>query len=166
MNRRGFFQRLSGVAAAAAIPVAPAVTKVVRSMDGWPTVHQPLVRGTHEIHWTGWKASQEHNWLVGQWIAWPRRVGPGPNGRLTVPFLYVNVPGFIGGPYRPGNVFHLGSRTRLVMLDASDDTLGKYIEEGRGYIIQLADAFCGDHPESIGYGLYEFPVPDLRPVRI
>ncbi len=154
-SRRRFFGALfAGAAAGAAVTTAAA--QPAPGLAALPGQLAPYQYLDYEIHFTGYKPSYESNLYQGQWLAWPirRSADPTPDEQ---PYLYVNVPGMIGGPFQPGSVFNLVSRNRHVSAATSEVDRQAYVAEGRTYIEQLVRLFHQTTAERAYYGLYTFP---------
>lgn len=98
----------------------------------FPTMGDPWTFGPYRYCWTGLKPLPDHVIIVGQWVAW----GSG------LPYLYVTVPGFIGGVYYPGQVFNLTTRmNRMITPEQTPEEILGWIREGMGYLMELMDVF-------------------------
>ncbi len=155
MNRRGFFGLLGAVTvgsvgrADAQLTAPPTVPPEPDStcVRGYPSPSSPRTGGggAYRYHWTGLKSGFENSYLVGQWLAWPT---PNRNGTYAYnpdhepPYLYVNVPGFVGGVYHPGHSFNIASRERFIIPGTSEDQIHAWIGEGERYLVKLMNAYC------------------------
>ena len=164
-SRREFFRRVLGAAALpAALPVAVEILPTSAPPRIWPgSLREAKDYRGFKIFWTGWKSSLEHTMQVGQWLAWRQgtfHYGPMPGGsyardgqfdiskRTTVIlderacYLYVSVPGMIGGRYYPYQVLNCAQRSEhLVTLATPEAVKDAYVAEGYGYIHKLADYY-------------------------
>lgn len=129
INRRRFF---SGLLAAGALPVSTLPAKKPNTWD------EEITIGPYRVHWTGWKASTQTNFLVGQWLAWPV---VRPTTGDEPPYLYLSVPGMIGGPYLPGCVFNISNHDVVVTDETTEDERAVLIDQGYNYMLQLVDRF-------------------------
>ncbi len=118
---------LGGGGAAALVPrdAAP------RPVTEYPTYAHPLLAEGLRLHWSGWKASQETNYLVGQWFAWPEPLTPDPV------YYYLNVPGMVGGRYLPGQCFNLMPEGRFVYPETPEEYKDHLIWEGYARLREL-----------------------------
>lgn len=142
MNRRGFFGQVFGAGAAA---VVPTLTSQPLSLapTGWPTMDQPEIYKGYRIHWSGWKGSHDSMRRVGQWLAWHGDLYTGADPQQTPPYLYLNVPNFVGGPYSSGDVFYIADRQgRSVLPETTLVDAEHWIGEGRLYIRRLVDHYA------------------------
>ena len=162
-SRRAFLRRCTQgagalVGVASITSTAPAIS--LAAPQPFPTESQPLIYRDYRLFWTGWKAAQDHTWGCGQWIAWPL-IGHGQaHFPARAPYLYLSVPGFIGGPYRPGSVFNICNRDRVMMEDTPVAQRDRWVLEGQGYLQQLVDAYRGMRAADLhDWDLYEFPLP-------
>jgi hypothetical protein len=133
VTRRSLLQSFLGVGGAAALVTRDAVSHPVRE---YPTYANPLYAEGLRLHWSGWKGSQEHPWLVGQWFAWPE---PRYDGRERTPdpaYYYLSVPGMHGGRYAPGGCFNIIS-ARFVFLETLDAEKDRLIWEGYHHLREL-----------------------------
>ncbi len=103
MDRRTLFKALVGAGGVGALGGRRAEA---RQTTEYPTYAHPFYADDLRLHWTGWRDSQAHRWLVGQWLAWPEQ---GTQG--DVAYYYLNVPGMQGGRYYPGDSFNLTMRS-------------------------------------------------------
>lgn len=98
MNRRAFFKW---------IPFLPAAMLAIPGFDVKPSrdPHYDLEYGAYKLRFTGWKESQQHDNLVGQWIAYPK--DPALLKRLESGesvSIYCSFPGKVEF-YQPGYIF-------------------------------------------------------------
>ena len=107
MDRRTLLKSLVGGGGVAAGPLVVHGDPRL-AVGAYPTYNHPFYDEGFRVHWSGWKASPEHNWLVGQWFAWPER---GPDRTPDPAYYYVNVPGMQGSRYDPGAYFNLTMRS-------------------------------------------------------
>lgn len=149
MHRRSFFGKLIGATAVAT--QVPSDGLALSAPPLYPTVDQPKRYRTYDYHWTGLKAHQDRTFVVGQWLAWPIR-----GSVEKPPYLYLNVPNFIGGVYHPGYVFDISPKQRWIDPSTSEDQIRAWILEGERYLVQLMDANWL-RPNDVASVLYEFP---------
>jgi len=156
MQRREAILRLLGVGAATAV-----VPALGAAGDKKPPRFDPFEN--YLLHFTGWKPSYDGAMYVGQWLAWPS-LGFGQSNELVPdrePYLYLNVPGMIGGLYAPGDTFNVSNRQREpVLWQTSERERQALISEGREYIEQLVRVFQGRSHRAMRYRcpLYNFPL--------
>ena len=81
LTRRVLFTTLlgGGGAVAAGSVVGHAAPRV--PVTEYPTYAHPLFAEGLRLYWSGWKGSQQYQWLVGQWFAWPEPLTPDPFGQ-------------------------------------------------------------------------------------
>jgi hypothetical protein len=144
MDRRAFFGLFGGVATLGLSRVSAAPIAC-----DWPIPYS-VDESRYSYGWTGLKGTVENASLVGQWVAAPHD--------STMPYLYVNVPGFTGGPYQPGSTFSLNPRGRWILPVTPPEQIHRWIEEGRGYLFALIDAYQNvAYRDLKGWPIYHFP---------
>lgn len=105
--------------------------------DELPSVEAPWVFGPYQYGWTGLKPIPDQALWVGQWLAWGT-----PGLLVKPPYLYLTVPGFIGGVYYPGQVFNLTTRlNRMITPEQTPSQMRAWIQEGHLYLMELMHAF-------------------------
>lgn len=164
MQRREILKRLflAGTTPALVAPIAARSPRV----DPWDALDVEfgpfVVHGAYRYHWTGLKRNIDNSYLVGQWLAWPAET---PCDDDHVPYLYVNVPGFVGGCYAPGHVFNLQSNGRFILSGAtSPDQAREWILRGRLYLHRLMGTYERTRARDLLYHVY--PVYNLEGVTI
>lgn len=157
MLKRDFLKAILA-GGAALVPHAGQPGAAMSAASEWPTPDHPRMYRGYAYHWTGWKGGIDNAWLCGQWLAWPLR----GFGHVDVPdrelYLYLNVPGFVGGVYHPGAVFNITNRGRYVDYTTPVGQSDAWLDEGETYIRQLIDVFAGQTALKGWAPLYNFPV--------
>lgn len=160
MNKRDFLKNALAIAGALAVPVA--------SVKAEPRPMMPKQREYlgYTYFWTGLKASHENSWKVGQWLAWPLRGFGHADVVDREPYLYVSIPGCIGGPYIAGSVFNITNRNRIITYETPDWMVEMWVDEGERYIRQLIEAYHGHPSDSLYFhGGHAFPCQIAASVR-
>ena len=83
----------------------------------------------YEVHWTGWKACQNNNQIVGQWIGWP--LDP------KLPYLHVCLPNMKGGPYQKGYVFDVACDVEQINLTLSSEGRKQLLFDGCQKMLEM-----------------------------
>lgn len=121
LSRRSFLGGLFGLTAGA-IAVKPGYANPGEGefYKGW------------EITWTGWKGSQNTEYLIGQWLAHNPRYDK---------MLYVNVPGTRGGKYYKGYVFDtsMDRDSVFITMKTSEEDKAKVMADAKKVLFSLID---------------------------
>ena len=168
MKRRGFFGLLGAVAvgsvgrADAQLTAPPSPADVAR-VRGYPSPSSPRTGGggAYRYHWTGLKSGLDNAWMCGQWLAWPTPDARGVyryDPDVRPPYLYVNVPGFVGGVYHPGHSFSIVSRDRFILPGTHADQIHGWIAEGELYLRELMETYSDLKASKVRALLYHFPL--------
>lgn len=144
MQRRDLLKRLLFVGATPAVVTPGASMHATPRLDPWTTLDLEftgvITYGPYRYYWSGLKRNIDHSYLVGQWLACPLNADA-LDGHHE-PYLYVNVPGFVGGAYAPGYTFNLQSNGRFIIDGAtSPDQARTWILRGRDHLLQLMERF-------------------------
>lgn len=139
-TRRGFLGAVGGLIPVGAAACAPVHHRTFPDEVDPEGVH---LYGRYACRWTGWKGSVESDWRVGQWLGWPLAGMGQPDFPDREPYLYVNVPGFVGGVYLPGAVFNLSSYGRVVDPTTPRAKADRWLLQGVNYLHQLITQYQG-----------------------
>lgn len=135
MDRRSALKGLFGVGG-----FAGAVTPKTVPARQWPTWDRPLNYQGYLAHWTGWKSHTDSAMQFGQWLAWPMKGFGQRDFPDRQPYLYVAVPGMIGGAYFAGACFNITTfDDRVVDAATPVETRDTYVAQAESYIRRLVD---------------------------
>jgi hypothetical protein len=160
MNKRDFLKNIAAVGGAFVLPTVP-VKATPRPM--MPREKEYL---GYTYFFSGIIGAQDTTLKVGHWLGWPLRGFQQRDVPDRESFLYVSVPGFIGGPYLTGMMFNLTQRGgRHITFDIPSSVVESWIDEGEIYIRQLIEAYHGKSAATISNHA-GFTFPQEHPIQV